>query len=423
MQVRARKNERGAALLLALAMLLALGFIGAALIYVAGGDLRVSGADRRGTQAQFVAEAGVQEALARLSLRPGSNVTVNGETFDPAIRDTSGTPDPDWEVRIYAPDGTAPTSGDPSLAFTPTVQALDDALDYMRDEQMLSIRHKWRDVNGNNVRDVGEIVRYDASRLPPENFTTGSPVEVIEVAGHRADARRRLRVEVTRFPFTPNIFAALQCDEKVDVTGTVHICGHNHSVDTPPGTHLETAPPCSPNYDEPFDHLPAIMTTGDEVEVSGSTNLLGQPAAMDTSSTNPFYSLADALGVTQDVVDMVLADPDHTTSHDGSPLNGITYIDGDATGSEKFNVISGEGLLYVAGDLDISGGFYWKGLVYVEGDVRMTGNAWVLGAMLVQGDTEYAFAGGTPSVLYSREMVRLALELAFDYIILSWKEL
>jgi hypothetical protein len=423
MGVRSRQGERGAALILALAMLLALGFIGAALIYTAGGDLKMSGADRRGTQAQFSAEAGVQEAMARLSMRPGTDVTVNGETFDACIRDTASTLDPDWEVQMFTPGGDTPTSANPSAMFTPTVQASSTALDYVRDDNLMVIRHKWRDLDGDNVRDANEIVRYDTSLIPPENMATGSTIEVIEVSGYMADARRRLRVEVTRFPFSPNIMAALQCDTGVDLRGTVNVCGHNHSINTPENTHLETSPPCSPNYDEAFDHLHAVMTTGDEIDVNGSTDLLGEPSPTDTSATNPFHSLADALGVEQDVVDQLLADPDHTSSDDPSPLNGITYINGDATGSEKFNSVSGEGLLYVAGDLDISGGFSWRGLIYVDGDVRMTGNAWVLGAMLVQGDSDVGFGGGTPSVLYSRDAIRLALELAFDYIIISWKEL
>ena len=422
--VQARKNERGAALVLALALLLALGFVGAALIYTAGGDLKVSGADRRGTQAQFAAEAGVQEALSRLALRPGTDVTVNSETFDACIRDTVPGLDPDWEVGLYAPGGDPPTSANPNAIFAPTVQDLaSEPLDYLRPGEILTIRHKWRDLNGDGVRDAGEIVRYDASAIPPENTTQGSVVEVIEVAGHAAEARRRLRVEVTRFPFSPNILAALNCNTGADLRGTVNICGHNHSLNTPENINLESAPPCSPNFDEGFDDLPAVMTTGDPVEVDGSTDLLGQPAALDTAATNPFYSLAQALGVTQDVVDIILADADHTSSRDGNPLNGITYVNGDATGAEKFNSVSGEGLLYVAGDLDISGGFAWRGLIYIEGDMRVTGNAWILGAAWVEGDTEYGFGGGSPSILYSRDAIRLALELAFDYIVISWKEL
>lgn len=421
MQVRARSSERGAALIVSLMMLLALGFVGAALIFTAGTEIKVAGEDRRGTQAQSAAEAGVQEVMHRLALR-NTNVTVNGETFDAAIQDTVPDLDPNWEVRVYSPNEGSKTS-DGSLIYTPTVQPYGTDLDYLRDGALLSVQHKWIDRNADDVRTSNELLRYDASQIPPENFDRGSPIEVITVSGHRADARRRLVVETTRFPFNPNVFAALSSNEQVDVSGNVHLCGMNHRADTPSLTHLETNPPCSPNYNEPDGHLVAVTTTGDEVDVTGSSDLLGQPAAMDTSVTNPFYSLAEALGVTQEIVDQVLADPDHTSSNDGNPLEGITYVNGNATGAERFNSVEGTGLLYVTGDLDIAGGLVWRGLIYVEGDMRVTGNAWVLGAVVVRGRSDYAFAGGTPNVLYSREMLRLALEMAFDYVVLSWKEL
>jgi hypothetical protein len=422
--MQARHGERGAALVIALMLLMALAFVGAALIFTAGGDLKVAGADRRGTQAEFVAEAGVQEAMHRLALEPGTDVTVNGETFDAAIRDTSDAPDPNWEVRIFAPDGSDPTSAG-SLAYTPTVQSADSSMDYMRDGAYLSIRHKWRDRNGDGIRDADEVVLFDPSKLPPENFDTGSPVEVIQVAGHRASARRRLEVETARFPFSPNVMAALNCNTIVDLRGTVNVCGHNHRADTPENTHLETNPPCSPNYDEPSGHLSAVMTTGDEVLTNGSTDLLGEPSASDTTSSNPFYSLAEALGVTQDIVDYLLAHADYHSAHDANPLDGITYINGNATGGNKFVDIHGSGLLYVSGDLEMAGNSAWRGLIYVDGDFKITGNPWILGAVLVRGksQTNPGFGGGTPTILFSEAMIRISLEMAFDYVVLSWKEL
>lgn len=422
MQSQTRQSERGAALIISLMMLLALGFVGAALVFTAGGDLKMAGADRRGTQAQSAAEAGIQEAMHRLALSAGTMVSVNGETFDAAIRDTTDNLDPNWEVRIYEPGASSPTSAG-SLHYTPTVQPQGTDLDYLRAGSFLSIRHKWIDRNADDVRNANELVRYDAARIPPENFATGSPIEVVTVAGHRSDARRNLMVETTRYPFTPNVFAALTADNGVDVRGNVHICGMNHDADTPAFTHLETSPPCSPDYDEPSGHLSGVTTTGDPIDVTGATNLLGQPSAIDTSSANPFYTLAEALGVTQEMVDRVLANPDHTSATDPSPLEGIVYINGDATGAQRFDNVTGQGLIYVTGDMGISGNFAWRGLIYVEGDVRIVGTPWILGAMLVRGNTNTAFGGGTPNVLYSREMLRIALEMAFDYVVLSWKEL
>jgi hypothetical protein len=317
---------------------------------------------------------------------------------------------------------TAPTSSG-SIHYTPTVQSSSSQLAYASATEHVTVRHKWQDRDADGVRDANEIVRYDPNKFPPENFDSGSPVEVIDVQGHRAEARRRLRVECTRFPFAPNVLAALSSDRGVDVRGNVCLCGHDHLASTPTNTDLATNPPCSPNYDQPEGHRPAITTTGDPVDARGSSDLLGDPVATDTSSTNPFYSLAQALGVTQDVLDQLLAHANHHSAHDGNPLDGVTYIDGDATGGEKFNGVTGTGLLYVNGDLDVSGTFVWRGLIYVEGDFKITGTPWILGGIWVRGRSDYAFSGGSPAILYSSEQLRLSLESAFEYIILSWKEM
>jgi len=243
-------------------------------------------------------------------------------------------------------------------------------------------------------------------------------IEVIEVSGYQGDARRRVRVEVTRFPFSPNVTAAIASDRGVDVRGNVSICGHNHLATTPEGTDLGTGPACSPTYDETDGHQPAIRTTGDDVDRRGSSDLNGYPAATDTSSSNGFGSLAETLGVTQDVVDQLLANADHTTTA-ADPLDGITYVSGDAS----INNGSGSGLLYVTGDLRTTGNFVWRGLIYVEGDYSISGTPWILGGIMVRGHSDYAFSGGSPAILYSLDAIRLALESSFDYVVLSWKEL
>ena len=416
--MRCNESERGSTLLVVMALLLALAFAGGAMVLTAGGDLKSAGESRRGTQAQFAAEAGIQEAMHRMALAAGTTITVNSRTFDPAIADPSSPLDPEWETRICPPVGTLPTSMDASIVHTPSVQDATQSLEYAQSGNFLTIRHKWLDRNGDNVRDADEIVHYDPSLTPPENFDSGSPVEVIEVEGHRGQARRRLRVEVTRHPFSPNVTAAITSDRGVDVRGSVSICGYNHRVDTPANTDLINGP-CSPNWDMPDGHETAIMTTGDEVDRRGGSDMFGFPTVSDTSSANPFHSLADALGVDQSVIDRVLADADNTSIVD--PLDGITYIQGDATVNNE----NGQGLFYVTGDLHITGNMIYRGLIYVEGEIHISGNPWILGGVLAQGtsDTDFAFAGGNPSVLYSRDMIRLALEMALDYVVLSWKEM
>jgi hypothetical protein len=420
--VRKRESERGAALLVTLAMLLSLGFVGAALITTAGVELKVAGSDRRGTQAQFAAEGGVQEAIHRLSLRSGTPITVNGLTFDPAIQDTNDPLDPNWQVQIYAPSDGTPTSMDPSVVFSPTVQEESAGLDYMRNGNMLTIRHKFWDLDWDDQPDPGEIVLYDTSKFPAENLQTGSPVEVIEVAGFRNDARRRVRVEVVRYPLAPNVYCAMLSRGEVDVSGNISICGQNHDPNTPVGTDLESAIPCSPNYDEADGHLTGIATPGQAISTSGSSNILGTPVPADDSPTNPWTTLAQAIGVEQEFVDRLLENPDHTSVAGAGPFDGITYIDGNATGGDGLDNV-GTGLLYVTGDLDIGGNAEWHGLIYAEGNVRVTGKPWIIGGLIVGGTETPAFGAGDATILYSRSVIKSTIETALDYIILSWREI
>jgi hypothetical protein len=230
-------------------------------------------------------------------------------------------------------------------------------------------------------------------------------------------------VEATRFPFVPNVLGAISSDNGVSATGNVKICGQNHQGTTPTGRTLESGIPCSPNHDAASGHLPAVTTTGDPVAVSGASSLLGFPAATDTSSANPFYTLAETFGVTQDVVDNMLANADYNSAGAANPQDGITYVNGNATGANKFNGDVGSGLLYVNGNLDISGNFVWRGLIYVEGDLTITGTPWIIGGVVAKGSTNWAFSGGNPGILYSDEAIRLAMETAFSFVILSWKEM
>ena len=95
---------------------------------------------------------------------------------------------------------------------------------------VLTIEHKWKDLDDDGVREAGEIVLYDASKFPPENFATGSPVEVITLAGTRGNAQRNILVEAIRYPINVNARAALFCDKGVDVRGNVEVCGHDRKL-------------------------------------------------------------------------------------------------------------------------------------------------------------------------------------------------
>jgi hypothetical protein len=409
------RDQGGNVLIVTMLILFAITIIGGTVASVSTMDLKISGNQRASMRSLFVAEAGLNEAIHRLSLPDPTVVTIGGWTGNAAISDSEPY-DPNWTVRIYLTNPAAAPPGSGSVHTTGTVQDLStDPLTYSVPDgtnDVLTIRHKWVDRNADGVRDQNEIVLYDALGVPPENFVTGNPVEVITVTGRASDGERIVRAEVTRMSVQVRTLGALYVDKAVKITGNSHFCGYNHSIDTPPFT----VPNACSAWHLAGGSLPGVTSTGDMVKVMGSSNVKGYPIPVDNSPTNPFYSLPEVLGLSPVEVNEILDDADHTSIK--HPLNGITFIKGDANINSN---LTGEGLLYVTGDLHAAGSFTYKGLIFVEGDVHFTGTPWILGCMVVRGTSDFNFSSGNAAVLFSQEALERALDKAMSCMVLSWQ--
>lgn len=411
------KQEKGYILVVTLLVLFAVSVIGATLAAVSSMDVKISGNQRVNTQSLFVAEAGLNEAIHRLSLPNPTNASVGGWTGNIAIGDSEPY-DPNWETRIFLTTPLNATSVAGSIQNTGTIQ--DPTQDYLQyseksgTDNVLTIRHKWEDRNGDGARDANEIVRYNPLLVPPENFSSGFPIEEITVTGRTANAERIIRAEVTKRTIVARTLAALYCDKAITLTGNCAFCGYNHSINTPPWTQ----PNACNAWHLSSGHLPGVTTSGDMVKVKGSADVGGDPMPIDDAATNPFYDLNEVLGMSVAEVNDLLANADNTSLTD--PLNGITYIKGDVKITSNF---TGEGLMYVTGDLLGAGSFNYKGLIYVEGDLHYTGTPWILGSVVVRGTSDWNFSAGNAAVLYSSDAITQALSGSMPCIVLSWSEL
>jgi hypothetical protein len=411
------KAENGNVLVVTLLVLFAISVIGATLAMVSSMDLKISGNQRKTTQSLFIAEAGLNEAIHRISLPNPTNVAVAGWTGNVAISDSEPY-DPDWKTYIYLTSpGSAPAAGGGAVS-TGTLQDPNNGyLQYSQTtgtEDVLTIEHKWEDLDGDGARDVNEIVRYNPLNIPPENFASGFPVEIITVAGHSADGERVIQAEVTKRMMIARTLGALYVDKAVKLTGNCSFCGHNHDLNTPVGT----SPNACVAFHLPSGNLPGVTSTGDEVKTQGSADVVGDPTPIDDDAGNPFYTLAEVLGLSDAEVASILARADNTSIV--APLDGITYIQGDANIASN---LVGEGLLYVTGDLKAAGSFIFTGLIYVEGDVHFTGTPWILGSMIVRGTSNFNFSAGNAAVLYSKDAITNVLSGIMPCIVLSWREM
>ena len=126
------KQEAGSLLIVVILVLFAVSVIGGGLAMMSSTDLKISGNQRMTAKAFTTAEAGLHEAIHRLSLPNPSTATVGGWTGNIAISDVEPY-DPNWEARIYlVPLDEAPAGGDSNFN-TGTLQDLSgDYLKYSR---------------------------------------------------------------------------------------------------------------------------------------------------------------------------------------------------------------------------------------------------------------------------------------------------
>jgi hypothetical protein len=282
-------------------------------------------------------------------------------------------------------------------------------------DDVISVEHKWDDVNGDGVRDAGEIVLYDPAQVPPENLTVGNPVDIITVTGRAgAGTKRVLQAEVTRLRLVAKTLGAFYTDKSVTVSGNSHFCGWNHDATIPAGT-VQNA--CF-GYHGTEGHLPGVTTTGDVVTQKGSTDLDGSPNSTDNDPANPWYTLSEVLGLTAGETAEILANADNTSIV--TPLDGVTYIQGNATINS--NMI-GHGLLYVTGDLTINGGFKYWGLIYIEGDAKVTGTPWIVGSLICKQSADFNFSAGNCGIFYSQDVITQYVGTVMPMVTLSWRDL
>lgn len=404
------RDERGIALVIALLVLLVLTVMSMLMMTSATMDRRAVGHNVRGSQALNLAEAGVSEAMSRIRNGDAALDTANPRSVAQVFNCAQGN------VPVLGADSTGLATSQPTGSW----------LDYSsagRDPRALTVTFKT-----NSSRTA--ILRYDPALGSPENTLSGYPIYVITATGMQGSAKRTVRTEVIQKPFQALARAALACNNDVRFIGNATVCGYNHSGSTPndDGSDGRGAMPgdathCIDN-ETVSGPLPGSWTTGTTTN-GGTAYQNGSPAANLSGQTGFYTGPWDALGMSQADFLSWVGSPIPAAPAD---LNGIHYVDGDGTPGNQSTDIgihggSGEGLLYVDGDLTINAQFTYRGLLYVEGNLRMNGSAWILGGVIVRGRSEIR-QNGDATILYSSEAISQALaRYGGQFVTLAWREL
>lgn len=184
--------------------------------------------------------------------------------------------------------------------------------------------------------------------------------------------------------------------------------------------------------------LPPIDPAGNNEIFGGcggspvQANLLDPSCYWKEESAPAWLTLAQLLGLDQEIVDKILASANVTEADmDGSGQlsvapQGVIYINNAGGTTLKItnatpDCDNGWGLMYITGDVQLQDvGF--KGLLYVEGNASVAAGFWMAGCMAVKGTVAGAFAAGGAHFLYSSEVLSSYVNKGMKFLMLTWKD-
>ncbi len=403
--------ERGTALVMALLVLVALSTVAVIMMTSLNAETKIAGSEARSSKALYIAEAGAAEAIARIR-----------------SRDVPDSLNPRMVTQIFLTvPGSVPTLGPDSTALA-TSQPAGTWLKYSsagRDPAALTVTYKT-----DAARSV--IYRYDPSRNPAIQTSSGMPIFQISSTGRTGNDTRRILTEVVGKPIVPALLATVAASSRdvnlwcgADTHGPFVYNGMNHRADTPTGAGAYGPDP--ENY-VGFGDLPSLWFTT-SIDYGGNYGTVCCPpigAVLENQPKTSFYAGPwAALSMTQaEFYEMVGA---HTNLLPAK-LTGITYLDNNNTAQDRsgrwtLNNRSGDGLLYADGDVTIAGDFTWRGLIYVEGKLDVNGNTWVLGGVVSNDPDQFEVRHVRATFLYSKDAIANTISTrSKSFYNLSWRE-
>ena len=372
-------DPHGVALVAALILMAIVGVMGASVLIATSTEITISGNFRRGIEAFYVAEAGVEEARARLR---GSSFSTEGFIADPVPEY-----DPVWSAYVltstdwkttedggyseqstnYIPLPSSPTN-------TPIVaNSLQGALPFW-----VKIRHKteydaernghrfgsphYLDGDGSLEKHTkakpGHIIFYGyaaADSINPTQFTTTGtpeafPAELVTAHGTLKGGSSVIEVEVVHHP-GPRVLAALYARNGVLVTGTSSsINGFDYCGMLPSKAPVYSLVPSVTKGNAAFQGNPSSPAQGPlDIDIPSMISFLKKGASLLT---------ADQIGVMLGSS----SNPKTFYANIAGDLNFVTFTLQNG---------SGAGILLVEGPMQIRGPLNWQGLIVNSGTLTL----------------------------------------------------
>jgi hypothetical protein len=419
------RPDAGNAMIIALLILFLLTSLGISYVAVTRGDKQIAGNQMTSAQAFSNAEAGISEAMLRVS-DPSDVANYIGEP--------TGTVTPGWGKYIVNDPGNSgldpqynATLSDglnnngngstdeasehyPEIGSKQGPMALSSKLDY----PWVKVRYK---LNGAN-----QVLRFGDSdnnpTTPPvENTTTGQPELIVTAAGRKGVGAKTVTVEAVKWPLPP-VPGSVYTEGTMNFNGnSFYIDGHDHNPTAPFDTIAGAAPLpgiASPNNAGPITSALSNQQL-DNVEGSG-----GDPSVRTSSLNLDLPAIAASWSQLADLNYAGGTNNPNTSTWGTIGDLKVVHVAGDLSVMGNGD---GAGVLIVDGDFHLGGTFSYSGIIIVLGncDIQGGGNAKnIVGGLMVQGTlTGTTNVAGNVKLMYSSAMINQLYALT-RYEISSW---
>jgi len=386
-----RRSDEGAALITALMFLLVMTMLGLAALMTSGTEMMISRNDRLNKLALDYANAGVQEALARLDMQSGALQLGNYST-------KTLTASPAYVANFSSTDSGTSLS---PIYFSGTMT--------YRIEDNQHYRNMPNPPNA-GVAD-GEVVGYSKDcgydKAPVATWQKSFPVYVITstgkvMQGSAEMATATVKVEVTRNILNINAPGGMFSGGCLDVNGASGGIAGGGS-------------------------LPGVITNSSSGTCTENPIVSGTPAY----SYNAGIDMNTYLGMSvTELVQFATVKETYTSNVTNTNMSYSSYPGGDpaivyidnAGHSIRENGCTGYGILVVTGDLVLGGGFNWHGLVYVMGNVTQSGgggNPNIDGSIMAGGNMN--ILNGGIDITANQAILDTIARRAFNTKVINWQ--
>lgn len=408
------RNDKGMVLVTGLLVITALMLLGLTAVISSTTDLKITAYYKISEESFYLAEAGIEEARARLrrsseyviddndpanaAWRRYIGSAANAEVLGFDQRDTTGN-----QVRL---DSLS------SLNYAVKIEHLTDA-----SGQILY----WGDADGNGI--------------PERNPARGEVIYKVTSLGRSGSSQRTIVAEICHTPQV-TVPGALYVEAATTIHGnSTHILG----VDNDPSSAYFGSDPCGgagahgivsarPYADVIYNGNPTVTGISNpdgkppdavynqtDMDVDSMVNLLKE-------SANYAYDFTS--GTTDTGMNWGTPSPGPNDDDPSScSVSHVVYYQMNGTEVKLDGGSQGCGLLLVDGDLAIQGGFSWYGVILVTGSVTFSGGGTknVTGGVISGGSIHEDVVGGGANIVYCSAAIR---DQTYNSPLkrLSWKE-